>query len=92
MENIPSQEKTSISVLEHNTERSSLKEKNNSISDEEIRQIGQYTLVYGPNSAVKKLKKTFPHLKFGESKLLVPNTRSYLGKKPVFKDLVTETR
>ena len=60
MENIPSQEKTSVGILEHNTVH-------NSVSDEEIRQIGQNAFVYGPNSAVKRLKKTFPHLKFEES-------------------------
>ena len=75
MENIPSQEETSLGVLDHDAVRSSVealikkkKRKNSTFSDEERYQIGQYTSVHGPTAAVKKkFKKTHPRLKFGQS-------------------------
>ena len=74
MENIPSREETSLGVVDHDAVRSSLEaltkkksEKNNTFSDEERYQIGQYASVHGPTAAVEKFKKTHPHLKFGET-------------------------
>ena len=74
MENIPSQEETSLGVLDHDAVRSSLealtkkkKRKNSTFSDEQRYQIGQYASDHGPTAAVKKFKKINPHLKFGES-------------------------
>ena len=74
MENIPSQEKTSLGVLDHDAVYSSLeastkkkKRKNSTFSHEEHYQIGQYASVHGPNAAVKTFRRTHPHLKFGES-------------------------
>ena len=74
MENIPSQEKTSLGVLDHDAVYSSLeastkkkKRKNSTFSHEGHYQIGQYASVHGPNAAVKTFRRTHPHLKFGES-------------------------
>ena len=73
MENIPSQEDTSLAILDHDAVYSSLwaltkekKLKNSTFSDEEPYQIGQYASVHGPTVAVKKFKKTHPHKKFRE--------------------------
>ena len=74
MENLPSQEETSLGVLDYNAVRDAMekqsktkKRKNCSFTDEERFKIGEYTSVHGPAAAVKKFKKTHPHLKFGES-------------------------
>ena len=74
MENFPSQDETSLGVLDYNAVRTSLqketlkkKRKNSWFSDEERYQIGKYASIYGPTAAVKKFKKSHPHLKFGES-------------------------
>ena len=74
MENFPSQDETSLGVLGYNAVRTSLqketlkkKRKNSWFSDEERYQIGKYASIYGPTAAVKKFKKSHPHLKFGES-------------------------
>ena len=74
MEHIPSQEQTSLGVLDHTAVCRSLekvskknKRKNTTFSDEERYLIGQYASVHGPTAAVKKFKKTHPHLNFGES-------------------------
>ena len=74
MENISSQEETSLGVLNHDVVHSSLevltqkkKRKNSTLLDEEHYQIGQYALVHGPTATVKEFKKTQLYLKFGES-------------------------
>ena len=74
MENFPSQDETSLGVLDYNAVRTSLqkdtlkkKRKNSWFSDEERYQIGKYASLYGPTAAVKKFKKSHPHLKLGES-------------------------
>ena len=74
MENISSQEETSLGVLDHDVVHSSLevltqkkKRKNSTFSDEERHQIGQYASVHSPTATVKEFKKTQLHLKFGES-------------------------
>ena len=79
MGNIPSQEKTSLGVLDHYAVRSSFealtkkkKRKDSIFSDEESNQTGQYASVHGPTVTVKKFKKTHLHLNFGES-----TTRSF---------------
>ena len=67
MENIPSQEETSLGVLDHDAVRSSLealtkkkKRRNSTFSDEERYQIGQYASVHGLTAAVKSFKKPIP--------------------------------
>ena len=40
-------------------------------------QIGQYVSIDGPTVAVKKFKKTHPHLKFGESTSRCLRTKYY---------------
>ena len=76
MENFPSQDETSLGVLDYNAVRTSLqketlkkKRKNSWFSDEERYQIGKYASIYRPTAAVKSLKS--------------PTPRVYvLGKKP----------
>ena len=74
MENISSQEETSLGALDHDVVHSSLevltqkkKRKNSAFSDEERYQIGQYASVHNPTAPVKEFKKTQLHLKFRES-------------------------
>ena len=74
MGNFPSQDETSLGVLDYNAVLTSLqketlkkKRKNSWFSDKERYQIGKYTSINGPTAAVKKFKKSHLHLKFGES-------------------------
>lgn len=70
---MPTQEETSLGQMEYDAVVSTVqrnvkkKRQNCKFTDEERYLIGKYTSIHGPTAAVRKFKRSHPHLKFGES-------------------------
>ena len=71
---MPAPEETELGKMEYDTVVTSIREKtkkqkrkNSRFTDSDRYPIGKYAAIYGATAAVKKFKKSHPHLKFGES-------------------------
>ena len=68
---LPTQYKTGLGVIKFDSLKKTLVKKsrrvNTKFREKESFLIGKYTAINGPGAAVRKFRKSHPHLKFGES-------------------------
>ena len=68
---LPTQYKTGLGVIKFDSLKKTLVKKsrrvNTKFREKESFLIGKYTAISGPGAAVRKFRKSHPHLKFGES-------------------------
>ena len=68
---LPTQYKTGLGVIKFDSLKKTLVKKsrrvNTKFMEKESFLIGKYTAINGPGAAVRKFRKSHPHLKFGES-------------------------
>ena len=70
---IPTEQESSLGLLEYQAVVSSVqditkkKRENIKLTDKERYDIGKYSSIHGATAAVRKFKKSHPHLKLGES-------------------------
>ena len=74
------EECSGLGLVEHQNVKESLKNMKKKgyakFTENERFLIGKYAAIHGPTAAVRKLKKTYPHLDFGESQARALNNQN----------------